>query len=515
MKRPQLISPGSLKRLLQSAQESWKRRDFQPYFEAMERASKSDPANHRILLDLGLAYGMRYEYAGAERCLEKAVRVAPNKSEALVMAGTHCRNFNQYEMARRFFERAVEQPGVTAETMVKLGELCERLRLPDQAGKLVDRALQMDGRCGLALLVRARLDRAAGRLEQAEKLIRPMLADSDPQTWSTRIRGWYELGAILDREERYNEAMAEFLEAKALIRPNATRFLSSQQSVRTQVKDAKADITSEVLSRWSEAGASLQPARRLALLCGHPRSGTTLLEQVLDSHPEIVSAEETPVFFETYLDLKRGFPDDARMLSVLESASPALLREARASYARCVESLLGRPLGEKLLVDKNPSLTLLIPAVVRVFPETKFLAALRDPRDVCLSFFMQPLPLNVASASYLTLEGTIEEYTVLMGIWRAMAARMPNPSIEVRYEDMVADLETVARKALQFLGVAWDPRVLRFDEHARQKLVRSPTYADVAKPISSGAIGRWRNYQKHLEPWLRKLEPFVKAFGYE
>ena len=87
--------------------------------------------------------------------------------------------------------------------------------------------------------------------------------------------------------------------------------------------------------------------------------------------------------------------------------------------------------------------------------------------------------------------------------------------MEVRYEEMVADLEGVARRTLEFLGLPWNERVLRFNEHARQKLVRSPTYADVAKPVFKGAIGRWRNYEKHLEPWLNKLSPLLKASGYE
>ena len=128
---------------------------------------------------------------------------------------------------------------------------------------------------------------------------------------------------------------------------------------------------------------------------------------------------------------------------------------------------------------------------------------------------MQPLPLNQVSAMFLSLEGTVREYESVMGFWRAVAPALEHSCIELRYEDMVADLEAVSRRALAFLGVDWDPRVLRYDEHARQKLVRSPTYAEVAKPITRGAVGRWRNYQKYLEPQMEKLAPFVRAFGYE
>jgi hypothetical protein len=103
----------------------------------------------------------------------------------------------------------------------------------------------------------------------------------------------------------------------------------------------------------------------------------------------------------------------------------------------------------------------------------------------------------------------------MMGHWRALAPLMPVPWLEVRYEDMLTDLEPVARKALDFLGVPWDDRVLAFHETAQKKIVRSPTYSDVTQPVYQRARGRWRHYQKYLEPHLARLEPLVKAFGYE
>ena len=193
-----------------------------------------------------------------------------------------------------------------------------------------------------------------------------------------------------------------------------------------------------------------------------------------------------------------------------------MLRQVRENYFRSMELHLGNPIGNRVLIDKNPGIHVLMPAFIRIFPEIKLLVALRDPRDVVLSCFMQAhLPISTGSVTFLNLEDTVETYTRVMGIWLTLKPLLKNPHLEVRYEDVVDDLEPVARKTLDFLGAPWNDRVLGFDEHARKKLVRSPTYADVTKPVYKSAVGRWRNYQKYLEPHLEKLEPFVKAFGYE
>lgn len=277
----------------------------------------------------------------------------------------------------------------------------------------------------------------------------------------------------------------------------------------------EATITDRVLERWAAGTTDLQPARRVAFLCGHPRSGTTLLEQLLDAHPEIISAEETHIFHdEAYLPLSRGFSTSSSVLEVLEAAAPTQLRQARDNYFRFTELLLRQSIGDRVLIDKNPALNILIPAVIRIIPEAKFLVALRDPRDVCISCFMQHLAINPVASSYLTLEGTVRQYASVMGLWRVLLQRMNNPRLEIRYEDSVADLEGVARRTLDFLGVGWDASVLRYFEHARQKPVRSPTYAEVTKPIYRSAVGRWKNYEKFLEPHMAQLAPFIEAFGY-
>jgi len=516
MKSKPLISPKAMTRMLQSASELWQQGEHAKYFDAMDRASRMDPRNYQIPLDVGAAHLARYNYPEAQEHFERSVSVAPDKSNALEMIGLQCRNLNRYDLAERYFERAAEQKGATADTLTKLAEMYERLRRLDKARETIERALRINPTSPLALLVRARLERSTGKLEEGEKTVRSFINRTDADSWSTRIRGWYELGANLDRQGRYDEAMAAFLSAKSMIRPIAAGAMAIQQSVHFRLTETGEAISAEVLKQWADqAESSATRSRKLAVICGHPRSGTTLLEQLLDSHPEVVSAEETPIFYETYISLRRRVSALSGMLETLQSLTPAVLTQTTEWYLRCMQMFVGSPIGERLLIDKNPSLTGLIPAVVRLFPQTRFIVALRDPRDVCLSCFMQPLPLNSTSSFYLSLEETSTEYTSLMGFYRALAPKLPLPAMEVRYEDVVKDVEAISRQVLNFLGLEWDSRVLRFDEHARQKLVRSPTYADVARPISSGAIGRWKNYQKYLEPCQAKLEPFVTAFGYD
>jgi tetratricopeptide (TPR) repeat protein len=513
LKRQRLISDGALSRMMQTASELWKLCDFEQCAEVMERASRLDPANSNLLLDLGSVYGKTHAYAAAEQSFEKAVRIAPAKTAILSNAGLRCLDFQKHEMAERFLKRAIEQKDTSPENFVKLAEIYERRHRLEEAGQFIERALKTDANCGTALLARARLYRQSGRFADAEQILRSISTTPDR---NVQVRSRYELGGILDQQGRYDEAMAAFVEAKALLKPYAAPHAADLKVVRERLRLMKTGVSAEMFARWSKSIEDLKPPRRLALLGGHPRSGTTLLEQMLDSHPDIISAEETEIFHNAaYMPLCRALPENASVLSILESAGNDALRKSRANYFRSMELFLGNPLGDRLLIDKNPSLTFLIPAMVRIFPEIKIIIALRDPRDVCLSCFMQPLSLSQVSSAYLSLQDTIEEYVSLMSIWTTIAPLLKNSYIEVRYEDMVENLESVARRTLEFLEIPWNADVLRFDEHVKKKLVRSPTYADVAKPVFKTAVARWRNYQKYLEPYLETLEPFINAFRYE
>lgn len=515
MNGSQPVSQEWLNRRLQEAQTAWRNDDFQAAIEILENTYRLAPDYPQILIALGRLNGLRYNYEAAGQWFEKALHFAPRRTEMLMIIAEHCKNLRNPELTERYLQQALKQPDATPLTYARLAEFYERLRRLPEAAELVEKALTLDPTCSAASLVRARLDRLAGRLEAAESDLRALLAKPVPDLW-TRAQSWYELAATLDRQEKYDDAMTAFLQAKALLCPKPDPHPAMVEGINGHLKMIESQISAEMLRRWAGDGPALPPTRRVALLCGHARSGTTLLEQVLDGHPDIVSVEETNVFSDDALGLlTHNLPPTASLLALLEAATVPALQAARAGYFRFLETAHGSPFNSRLVVDKNPTLTAHLAAFVRLLPETKLLVAQRDPRDVVLSCFMQPQRQKTAIEASFGLAITVEYYVAIMSHWRVLAPLMPVPWLEVRYEDMVADLEPVARKALNFLDVPWDDRVLAFHETARKKIVRSPTYADVTQPVYQRARGRWRNYQKYLEPYLPRLEPLVKAFGYE
>ena len=273
-------------------------------------------------------------------------------------------------------------------------------------------------------------------------------------------------------------------------------------------------LTAEHFARWHDLPADAA-AQRLALLTGFPRAGTTLLEQVLDAHPQIVASEEKEVFSQDILPmLGEGRPADAPIDELLDDLSQRQINKARAAYLNAMEGMLCEPIAGRLYIDKNPAMNLMIPAMRRVFPELKLIVALRDPRDVIVSCFLRYLPINPVSVCFLTLERAVDRFLLDMGAWLRMR-EMTRGWIEVRYEQTVANLEQQTKRVLEALSLPWDNSVLDYRERAARKPVRSPSYEEIARPIFTTSIGRWQNYERHLGPALDKLSPLLTALGYD
>jgi tetratricopeptide (TPR) repeat protein len=481
----------------------------------LSEALRRDPNNPDIFLSLATACGRQRHYEKAESLLARLLELAPRKASIYRRVAQVYTNIDRPERAVECYRRSLElnsDISVTVPTLLELANLYERRHQLGEAKAVIEEALAREPANEHALLQQAVLDRRRGEIARAESGLRALVANKS-HTWPTRAQAWYELAQLLDDNERYDDAFEALLAAKRLMLPHAAAALQQNQDTLRRNEQLVRSLEKSHFERWRELADD--STYRLAILTSHPRSGTTLVEQLLDSHDQVISADEFDVFAQwVYLPIVRRFPFSTPILSVVGSVPAAVRQKARSTYWRQTEAIFDEPIGERMLLDKNPGMMILLPVINWAFPEMKMLIALRDPRDVVLSCFMQKVPPTPISSNWLSLESAADYYAHTMNTWLATRRLTSSAWLEFRYEDVVADLEREARRILEFLGLPWDEKVLKFYEHAREKLVRSPTYKDVTQPVYHKSVGRWQHYARHFEPVLAKLEPFIKEFGY-
>jgi Sulfotransferase family len=250
-----------------------------------------------------------------------------------------------------------------------------------------------------------------------------------------------------------------------------------------------------------------------AFLVGFPRSGTTMTEQILATHPAIVTTDEAPLISQVgavAADIAGCHPAE-----YLDSFTTDDVARLRLAYWNAAEKAFGNEIREHVFLDKLPLNIVSLWLINLVFPQSKIIVALRDPRDVCISNLLQHFGMNSSMIHMLRLETTVKFYCAVMDLYLHMRDLVSLDMIETRYEDTVQDLEGQARRMLAHLGLDWDESVLRFYERKRERLISTPSYAAVTESVHTRSVGRWKNYARHFEPYLADLDRFVKAFGYD
>ncbi|MBU6476428.1 MAG: sulfotransferase [Xanthomonadaceae bacterium] len=245
---------------------------------------------------------------------------------------------------------------------------------------------------------------------------------------------------------------------------------------------------------------------------GFPRSGTTMLEQMLDAHPGMASMDEQPFIqrvIERMQSMGLEYPDQ---LGELDNAQCATLRDA---YWQAVARVVQLQPGQRL-VDKNPLTMLRLPLLVRLFPSAKIIFVVRHPCDVVFSNYLQHFNAPAYIALCSTLPRLANGYATAMRFWNQHVALLKPRVFEWRYEEAVREFETQVGRLGEFLQLGDTAPLRQFSEHARRKgYIGTPSYAQVVQPVYAGAIGRWQRYRTYFEPVLPLLEPVMRHWGYD
>jgi tetratricopeptide (TPR) repeat protein len=472
------------------------------------RAVELDPADAQAQNALGLSCFRHGRLADAVNAFRAAAESAPAFSQAHFNLGWALEESGDLNGAEAAYVRAHETgPGAPSPLGKRALLAARRGRWKDAEG-LARAALERDAGNPAAALALANVEMEGKNFAAAERrlrdlIARPQLAPLD------RANAQGLLGDALHAMGRTGEAFRAYLECNGEFRrAHLDRFAGAN---RQTVPQYLAALTAhfERAAPWPKRQGGSEGRRRHIFIIGFPRSGTTLIENVLGGAPETVTSDETDGLASGVLE----FMQDSPSLDRLAAADESALEVHRRCYWNAMK-IRGASELARNFIDKSPYNTIKLPLIARLFPEARIVFVARDPRDVALGCFRQRFRMNPSNFELLTLDGAARFYAATMRLFDLYRAKLPIEICEVRLEDAIADFEATIGKLCAFTGLAWSEDMRNFAERARDRVIATPSANQVARGLDPSASGQWKPYAAEIENILPILAPWVTRFGY-
>ncbi len=514
---------------------------------AMAEAALADGLEHPLLFNVAaLNLEMQGRLAEAEQLLQRAVAIAPGDVGSRNALGLCLVGLDRTHDALAQFDAILKLNPSLPFAHASRGNALFALGAIGDAEAGYQRALELDPNQGIALagLARIAVSRGAHReaREWAEKALASLpgypdavmslagaeLGERQANRADVRLRALLTddrlgpverayatglLGDVLDAKNLPDEAFAAYTECNRLLQQvYAARFSASPSALEYaralthyfERVPPQSGSTAEAI-----AASAAGPSNHVFLL-GFPRSGTTLLEMVLEGHPQVVSLEENELLLDGVREFMRG-PSD---LDRLMRADAASLEPLRAAYWQLVAKA-GIGVASKVFVDKHPLNTLKLPLIARLFPRAKILFACRDPRDVVLSCFRHRFQMSAPIYEMLSLQGTARYYEAVMALAVSLTSALKLDMCLVRHEDVVTEFAREMKRVCSYLELEWAPAMGDFALRVQKRTVLTPSTAQLVRGLNTEGLGQWRRYEPQLRPVLPLLEPWVKRFYYD
>jgi len=395
-----------------------------------------------------------------------------------------------------------------ADLLIQLANVLELVNKVDEAGEVIKKidGLGLDD-ARLSLLA-GTVFRRQGQFDKAEQRLK--LALTQGLLEKEQIEAFNQLGLTLDSLGKASDAFKAFEQSNNQMsrvvgkqKANGSAFLDEINDLQTFFKADKFDQ----LSAQFPADNDFSPI----FFVGFPRSGTTLMEQVLKAHPKLITTDELSPLSVIIGEIHSSVGSYPQGIELLTEDDIVRFRHM---YLQICRENLGE-LNERLVVDKLPLNIIHLGLAKLLFPEAKIIVALRDPRDACLSCFMQKFDVNVAMANFLNIKDTALTYEAVMNLWLHYRDIFQDSWLEYHYENLTENFTEIVTGVLDFIGVGWHENINDYREAAKKRTITTPSYRDVTAPINNKAIARWRRYNDDLLPILPIISPFVTRFGYE
>lgn len=467
-----------------------------------------------ILRENGITMLGAGRYRDAAAFLQQSLALAPDDAKAQNCLGIAYQNTNMLAQAEESFRQAIALKPDYEGAYSNLVSVLERRNDIAKARAFVEEAKRLFPGGRMITLNEALVLKREGRLQEAIDLLETGHYPPDPMT---RLKVKHELGLMYDRLGRVAEAFAVFQDFNAYAAQVFGITAQSKAPYLEKIAHCRQVFTPEWVSSWREIPPAREAGRPPVCLMGFMRSGTTLLQHILNAHPAIYASEEVHAFPVVEKEIRGNYPAYPECLAGFDAADIAAFRRRYFEIHRQAQDWISSDWREaEMLVDKYPMLANMAGLVHRMFPDMKYIFVRRHPCDCVLSVYMQLFVPNEASVHFYNLEDAVTLYTRFMDLWAVYEAVLPLDVHDVRYEDVTADFRETIGGVLDFLGLPWDDSVLDYDRKVREcASVISPSYAQVSEKIYDRARYRWWRYREYLAPYLDRLAPYAARFGYD
>jgi Flp pilus assembly protein TadD len=533
----------------------------------LTRAFALKPDHYEIPNNLGLLRYKRGQLQDAEKLFLQAIRLNPAWSAVHCNLGRVLAQTDRLPMAEKAYRHAIKLNAANAAAWSDLSEVCTETRREEEAADCLKKAIALDPAHPITWTRLLNLLEKKTMLEEGERVLTEakqrfpgnpgiVLAEAKllrrqkkvpeavalMEKYSEKLKKsparasvvtfFFELGKLYDHLKNADKAFECFVIANRM-QKQLESIPQEEDECSRVIARVRATFTPALVPQQSLAQVS-SPVTNPVFLIGFPRSGTTLLEQILSSHPDVATMDEREAISKAALYFVKTFGETHRPDMMAQAAKtgkaawylanpcyPAALSDLRPADIEEMRRIFFEVHGigengpeKKIFIDKLPLNILYVGIIKCIFPDARFILALRHPCDSVLSCFMQQFKLNPYMARFLDLQEAARFYDEAFSLWEHYAKVFELDVHVIRYEDVVADFRPAIEPLLAFLGVPWDDAVLSYDETARKQNIRTPSYHQVTEKIYTRASGRWLSYRKHMESVFSLLEPHALRYGY-
>ena len=484
-----------------------KQRNFKKAKFYILKSLEINPKNLDAYNYLGLIYSELGEFENAIDKTKKAIEINKNYFPGYNNLGLIYKKFEHFTDAEIFFKKAILINSKFTNSYYNLMELYEKTNQNEKLHEMILEYEKLFKENSISTLYKSHLLYKKECFSDAIKNLEILSFNSNVSLEIDRVN---LLAKCYDKIDDIDNAFSYFEKSNILNLKSINQEIDKNRFLnKIKIRIDCFEKLNEIKSISSSKKKNFKPI----FMFGFPRSGTTLLDTILRSHPMIDVIEEKPAT-NNLINTLNNLTNNS--LININDIDDKKIEEINLNYFNEITSYTKKIDSKKIFIDKMPLNIIYIAEIQKIFPEAKFIISLRHPCDCVLSSFIQNFKLNDSMSNFLNLNDTARLYDLVMKLYTIYKKKFSFNFTEVKYENIVTNFNSEIKTLLEFLEIPWDDSVLEYQKTANQReRIFTPSYDQVIKPLYTKSIGRWIKYKSKLSSVYSTLKPWIREFGYE